>query len=202
MNLNLDVRANKMRIYDLKGKRLFLYQDEIQEMLLIAEDVHLLLRTFVETLIYTGCRISEALNMTRKDIHYHQQKITLKSQNRSGPVFRDVPVPHNYIDTLVAVHSILGGNDNNYEVKKPLWKWTRQHAYELIQELMIRSGVPAGGHRNPKGIRHAYGVNAVLCSVPLPFLKKWMGHSHISTTAIYVTCLQLDEKELVKRMWA
>ena len=175
MNLNLDVRANKMRIYDLKGKRLFLYQDEIQEMLLIAEDVDLLLRTFVETLIYTGCRISEALNLTRKDIHYHQQKITLKSQNRSGQVFRDVPVPHNYIDTLVAVHCILQRNDNKYRVEKPLWKWTRQHAYELIQESMIRSGIPAGGHRNPKGIRHAYGVNAVLCSVPATISEKMDG---------------------------
>ena len=55
---------------------------------------------------------------------------------------------------------------------------------------------------SPKGLRHAYGVHAVLSGVPLPLVQKWLGHADISTTAIYTDVLGPEEREIAARMWS
>ena len=41
----------------------------------------------------------------------------------------------------------------------------------------------------PKGLRHGFGVHAVMCGIPLNLIQKWLGHADIATTAIYTNVL-------------
>ncbi len=194
---------NEMRLYDSEGKRLYLNQEERLQFLAHLKTQRIKYRTFAETLTYTGCRLSEALEISPSRINIDQEEIILRTlKKRKDDVYRSVPVPSELINTLVLafdLRSSLKGKKKNYEV--PLWSWNRKHAYQIIKTLMIDSEIPAGKHRMPKGLRHGFGVNAIVKGVPLSMLQKWMGHSDMKTTAIYAQAIGKEEKAIASRMW-
>jgi integrase/recombinase XerD len=67
---------------------------------------------------------------------------------------------------------------------------------------MIKAGIADGPHRTAKGLRHAFGVNAVTKSIPLNMLCKWMGHADIKTTAIYANAIGQEERSIAQAMWS
>ena len=52
-----------------------------------------------------------------------------------------------------------------------------------------------------KGIRHSFGVSAVMHGIPLSTLRIWMGHAYIETTTIYTRVTGPEELMLAQRMW-
>jgi integrase/recombinase XerD len=38
-------------------------------------------------------------------------------------------------------------------------------------------------------------------NIPLPVVKKWLGHASLETTAIYLDLIGEEERELAKRLW-
>ncbi len=66
---------------------------------------------------------------------------------------------------------------------------------------MIAAGIEDGPHRAPKGLRHAYGIHAILKGVPVTSLRKWMGRAKLETTAIYVDAIGAQQQEIAARMW-
>jgi integrase/recombinase XerD len=59
----------------------------------------------------------------------------------------------------------------------------------------------AGGMASPKGLRHGFGVACLAQKIPLPTVKKWLGHARMETTAIYLDVMGDEERELAKRLW-
>ena len=53
----------------------------------------------------------------------------------------------------------------------------------------------------PRGLRHGFGVAAVIAGVPLPTVAAVLGHADLSTTAIYTTAIGAEARELVARVW-
>ncbi|HHT9118384.1 MAG TPA: tyrosine-type recombinase/integrase, partial [Candidatus Hypogeohydataceae bacterium YC38] len=53
---------------------------------------------------------------------------------------------------------------------------------------------------HPHTFRHSFAVHCVLSGVPLPVLKKWLGHSSISRTMIYCQVLARDTREFYERV--
>jgi len=187
-------------LYDTQGLRLYLTADEREAFLKAAMDSDRPTRTFCRTLHITGMRISEALALTPKRIDFSSRVVvvgTLKKR-RTG-VYRSIPVPEDYLDAMDMVHGLKekkGGRT------KPLWPWSRMTAYRKVVSVMLYAGIEEGPHCSPKGLRHAYGVHAVLNNVPLNTLKKWMGHATIETTAIYAEVVGEEEREMAARMWS
>ena len=66
---------------------------------------------------------------------------------------------------------------------------------------MIEAGLPDAPQRSPKGLRHGFGVHAAVSGVPLNMLQKWLGHAHLSTTAIYAGAVGKEEQDIARRMW-
>ena len=60
---------------------------------------------------------------------------------------------------------------------------------------------PDGAHRTAKGLRHAYGVNAISRKIPLNMLQKWMGHADPKITAIYANAIGEEEANIAAQMW-
>jgi site-specific recombinase XerD len=59
-----------------------------------------------------------------------------------------------------------------------------------------------GLHASPKGLRHGFGIKAVVSNVPLNITQKWLGHAQLSTTAIYTDAIGPEERQIAQRMWA
>jgi len=193
---------SEMTIYDQKGKRLYLDKKEVEEFLVCARKQNTDYQTFAEILVYTGCRISEALNLTAENIKINENEITFNSlKKRKDSVYRDVPVPPSFMATLKVAHQLVKKQKSKKLSNALIWTWTRQHANTIIKSIMKEAGIVEGKHRTPKGLRHAYGVNAIKNDIPLNMLRKWMGHADMKTTAIYANAIGKEEAEIASKMW-
>ena len=181
-------------VFDRQGSRKYLNASERRGYLqAILGEPDALCRAFCLTLFYTGCRISEALNLTVGRIDSGQNSIvfeTLKRRRRG--YFRAVPVP----DTLVALLKKLVGPADPSRV----WKFSRATGYRLVKDYMAKAGV-TGGMASPKGLRHGFAVACLAQKIPLPTVQKWLGHARLETTAIYLEVSGDEERELAKRLW-
>lgn len=199
---------SEIRLFDIEGRRLYLTAEERTAFLDAARQARPVLRTLCETLAFTGCRISEALELTPARFELDSHRVVIRSlkkrkdaQGKPRIVHRAVPVPPDYVDTLQAVHALRQAQKRPQAAKAVLWSWSRQHAWQLVREVMLAADIPHGPHRTAKGLRHGYGVHAISAGVPLNMLQKWMGHADISTTAIYADARGPEEASIAERMW-
>lgn len=191
-----------MHLYDQNGLRKYLTPAERRNFLAAAEAAGEAVHTFCGTLTHTGCRISEGLALTAARVDVEDGVLIFESlKKRRKGIFRAVPVPPAFLETLVQVHDLRAARsaaDRGLNAK--LWTWSRTTAWRRVCAVMDAAGV-SGLHAMPKGLRHGFGINAVTASVPLNMTQKWLGHAHISTTAIYTNAVGPEEKQMAERMW-
>lgn len=196
---------SEIRLFDADGRRLYLSAEERERFLAASRQARPELRSLCDALVFTGARISEALELTPARIDMSGQRIVIRSlKKRHGKIeHRAVPVPPALLDTLQAAHGVRQAqNKGGAKAGARIWTWTRQHAAVLIKGVMLAAAIPEGPHRKAHGLRHAYGVHAIGAGVPLNLLQKWMGHANISTTAIYANALGPEKQAIAERMWA
>jgi integrase/recombinase XerD len=191
-----------MHLYDSRGQRKYLTPAEQREFLQAAEDAPEEVRTFCATLVYTGCRISEALALTADRVDFGDGVLVLESlKKRRRGIFRAVPVPPVLLASLDLVHDLKSARrqaDRGFGVY--LWAWSRTTAWRRVCEIMQAAGI-TGLHATPKGLRHAFGIKATTSKVPLNLTQKWLGHTQLSTTSIYADAVGPEEKQIAERMW-
>jgi integrase/recombinase XerD len=52
------------------------------------------------------------------------------------------------------------------------------------------------------GFSHGFGVTAVSKRIALNMVQKWLGHSQLTTTAIYANAVGEEERSIASRMWS
>ena len=190
-------------LWDERGARLYLTPEERDAFRAVAraqDDTYT--RTFCQLLYYTGCRISEGLELTPQRFDWSEQTVILRTLKKKGKnrhkVFRRVPLPDPFLDELNLVHHLKGSGA--MKATSPLWTFHRQTAWRKVKGVMQRAGIE-GAHANPKGLRHGFGVAHALNKTPLPLLQRWLGHSSSETTAIYMQAVGAEERELASGVW-
>ena len=197
-----------MRLTDIAGNRLYLNAEERAAFLAEARRQPARDRTLCETLHWTGCRPSELIEITPARVDLSGGSIAIRSlkkrQDASGRqkvVFRSVPVPIEFLDTLNTAHGIREAQRSRKKAAKPVWDFGRVRVWQIVKRIMIEAGIPNAPHRSPKGLRHGFGVHATMQGVPLHMLQRWLGHAQLSTTAIYAEAIGREERSLAERMW-
>lgn len=193
--------APEMRLYDDHGHRLYLNQDERGRFCGAVARQPAEVRTFCRMLLYTGCRVSEALALTPASVHISRGLVqirTLKQRNRVK--VRLVPVPPEFIDELAAMFDLIEAQRDPMRSSTPLWPFSRCTAWRRVKEIMCQAGVH-GPQATPKGLRHGFGVHAISVGVQLNMVKRWMGHAKLSTTAIYTDAIGPEEHLIAMQMW-
>ena len=151
--------------------------------------------TLCLTLAHTGCRLSEALALTRSAIESEAGFIafrTLKRRSRAI-IIREVPVPPALIAEIDVVHG--------HAASTRLWTFSRSQAWRHVKDVMRDAGISDGPQASPKGLRHGFGVHAVRSGVPLNLVQRWLGHASMNTTAIYLAVMGDEERSIASRMW-
>jgi len=162
-------------------------------------------RTFCEMLFWTGCRPSEALALTAMHIDVDDAVVVIQSLKKRGDAkgnhFRAIPVPKRFIELLRTVHFVkakqlfrTGGQHQR------LWQMSRSTAWKRVKRVMEEADIH-GVRASAKGLRHTYGVHAVLSNVPETRIKKWLGHNSLATTEIYLDVVAGEDRALAERMW-
>ena len=132
---------------------------------------------------------------------------TLK-QRKNG-VFRAVPLPEHFLNMLNQVHNLKRRQERPREKNQYIWtgiwkgkakQWTRKTAYSRVMEVM--EGARLNGlMATPKGLRHGFAIACLDKNVPLTLVQKWMGHTSITTTAIYANASGEEERNIAARLW-
>ena len=124
---------------------------------------------------------------------------SLKKRRRG--VYRPVPVPPAFLDTLNMVHDIRAAQKRHDRGKGIfLWTYARNTAWRHVGAMMKAAKIN-GPHATPKGLRHGFGIKAVMSGVPLNTLQRLLGHAQLSTTSIYADAMCAEQRQLVERMW-
>ena len=196
---------NTNPLFNAQGQRLYLTEAERTAFLDASADAPRHVRTFCHVLYYTGCRLSEALALTPAAFDYSGNLIVLETlKRRRKGVYRAVPVPASMLDLLHSTHGLKDTirRNRSAEMSARLWPYARNTAWMKIKAVMGTANIAEGVHRTPKGLRHAYAINALNKGVPLNMVSKWMGHASMETTAIYANAVGEEQHEIAARMWA
>jgi integrase len=189
-------------LFNSAGKRLYLTDSEKKKFLAAADSEERQVRTFCYVLAYTGCRISEALQLVGERIDFDAGAIVFESlKKRKRGVYRAVPVPPAVLEMLAMVHG-LRDRKKAAKAHSPalLWEFGRTTAWKNVLEVMKAAGVK-GPQATPKGLRHGFGVTAIQAGIPLNLLQRWLGHAQLTTTAIYANAVGPEERNIAARMW-
>lgn len=188
-------------LYDQTGKRKYLTIDERRAFMDVAASLPPEVYAFCATLAYTGARISEVLALTPDRIDFADGLIIFKClKKRREGVYRAVPVPQVLLDLLDSVHGIRAEQNRPIQPQARLWPWCRTTGWNHIKRAMAEADI-VGVHACPKGFRHGLGVCALQNAVPLNMVRKWLGHSRLSTTAIYGDAVGDEERKIAGRLW-
>lgn len=195
--------TEKLDLFTAEGQRKYLTPEERQAFIEAARaHPSREARTFCLTLAYTGCRISEALALDFKRVDLKAGQLIFRTlKKRDGRVHhRAVPVPPDYLDGLDLVHGIRAVKKRGRKTGDLLWPWARNTGWRRVGEVLRAAGID-GAHASPKGLRHGFGVHALMKEIPLPLLQRWMGHADLETTAIYLQVVGNEEASFAGRLW-
>lgn len=181
-------------LYSRDGERLYLNQSERQKFIEVAKTQSLPIRLFCLTLVYTGCRLTEAVKLTKQDIQISEGIISIRSlKKRDIHHVREIPVPKSFVQSFKPLIDQLVDHDRIWQIASITgWRW--------VKSVMLEAGI-SGAKATTKGLRHTFGTHAVLNSISLNLVQRWLGHADISTTAIYAQISGIEERQLAKRMW-
>lgn len=175
----------------VQGYRKYLTADERQRFVVALSDFTQVERLFCQTLLYTGCRLSEALAIKHHHFLTAEQCVLIRSlKKRQSVVHRRVPLP-----TCILHELAQAGLRSD-----TLFCFGRTTAWMMIKQVMLTADI-SGPQASPRGLRHTFGVHAIQQGVPLNLVQRWLGHARMETTAIYADFIGLEEIEMARRMW-
>jgi integrase/recombinase XerD len=190
------------QLLDNQGRRKYFTPEERRMFLAASIEAPREVRSLCAVLLYTGCRISEALALTVRDIDLSEKVVSIKclKKKNGSVIYRKVPVPPELLDTLDMVHGLRQLRQKR-KFNERLWTWSRMHAWRKVHAVIQAAGIEEGPHASPKGLRHGFGIAAVDKGIALNMLQKWLGHAQMSTTAIYADATGEEERNIASRMW-
>lgn len=138
----------RMRLYNEKAHRLYLNADERRRFEVAARDATDSMAALALTLLYTGCRISEALELSREVIQVDPGVITFRTLKRRSASYREVPVPDELAAQLLALATRPPHPESDKIFVHLLCPLRRITAYRWIKLLMADAGIH-GAHACP-----------------------------------------------------
>jgi site-specific recombinase XerD len=117
---------------------------------------------------------------------------------REGGRFRAVPIPLDLLTEIEHVHHVREAQNDPARATLRIWKWCRTTAWHHVKACMEEASI-SGRSATPKGLRHGFAVAVLQSGIPINLLKKWLGHSRLSTTEIYADAVGAEEQAIANR---
>ena len=164
----------------------FLNQSEIETLLSqpdTSTEIGLRDRAILELMYASGLRVSEAVNLTMKEVDLDLGILTTTGK---GSKTRRVPVGSSAVEWLKSYLAVRRKKEN-LEVQNlfvtPLGRpINRQIIYNFIREYAEKCGFQGV---SPHTLRHSFATHLIQNSADIRSVQQMLGHSDISTTQIY-----------------
>ena len=176
--------SSEMRLYSATGERLYLDAGERAAFLSALDAEAPANHMYGHVLHYTGCRPTEALQLTVGRVLVSEQALVLRSLKKCK------------IDRRGQERRPGANRD------APLWAMSRSTVWRLIKRVMAWTNIQ-GRQATGKGLRHGFGVAMVTAGRPLPIhvLSQLMGHASTKVTEIYLQIVGEEQRRLVMEAW-
>ena len=189
------MQDHSMTLYTKNGQRKYLNQIERLSFLAEAKNQPIEVKLFCELLFYTGARIAEIHNLTFQNVDLGNGTVIIESlKKRRRGVYREIPIPDFLLEDIDFFAQKMQLNP-----RQPLWSFSLRTASRIIKKVMTLAQIH-GIRCSAKSLRHGFAVHAVTIA-PLTMVKKWLGHSKLETTEIYLNIVGEEEREIMRRVW-
>ena len=131
-----------------------------------------------------GLRVSEALDLEVRDLSLDTATPTLRVRSGKGGKTRLVPVHpelHSALSSALAYGDISQGRLIEAH-PTTAWRWVKTAVKRAEGLGAIAPGKRVGTHT----LRHSYARHLLMNGIPINYLSRWLGHSSIQTTLIYL----------------
>ena len=131
-----------------------------------------------------GLRVSEALALEVADLSLDVELPTLRVRSGKGRKARVVPVHPELgaaFQTALAYGNVSEGRIIDAH-RTTAWRWV-QKAHAKAEQL---EAIPPGREVGTHTFRHSYARHLLMNGIPINYLSRWLGHSSIQTTLIYL----------------
>lgn len=157
-------------------------------------------RLFVQAFLWTGARVSEILSISPDSCQLEGAIVAVRTLKRRRFIVREIPVPRRFMRELDRSFGLRAKQRNARLASVPIWRFHRVTGWRLIKSVMAVAGI-TGVRASPRGLRHSFGVGAIAAGIPLNIVQRLLGHSSMTTTAIYTEATGPDERAIVARFW-
>jgi len=157
-------------------------------------EVHKGYFALVITLLRTGGRIDEVLQLKARDFSLENNTVRLKTLKRRGETYRVIPM-HPELRSVILEYFLNSHIDPRSDEK--VFKMTRQGVDKYFKKMQSSLNFRIHAHK----FRHTLAVKAIMSGVPLNVLQRWLGHASVFTTSIYTEITGIDTRgfmEMVK----
>lgn len=208
--------VQEMRLFSPRGERLYLNEAERSLfMAAVRKDTNRNAIIFCTLLHYTGARPTELRELTVDRVHPDNNEIVLRSikkrkKDRKGNIklahYRTIPIPALVMDSITIALDIRAKQKSNQlsllfpSPKNPKMPVDAKTVYVWVKTNMNNAGLK-GANATSKGLRHGFAIQAVSAGVPLTKIQKWLGHTSLSTTEIYLDASGAEEHAMIDSMW-
>lgn len=173
-----------MRSTGYNTKKLPKYIDKVKvdELIETALDNRYRDALIIKTLFRTGLRVSELINIEKRDI----KQDALIVRDGKGNKDRAVTIDNDLRMDLIQRADGLNKHDKLFDM-------TRQNVFRIVKKYAKQVGDIE--HITPHTLRHSYAVYCLKSGCRLTSVARWLGHSDINTTRIYLELTGSDLKE-------
>ena len=142
---------------------------------------------------HSGARLNEVLSIDdNTDIDFRNSEVKLITLKQKKKTFRIVPLPANIISEVATF--IAQFPDTKGTVFKGLKDSNfRKKFYELSQKAGLPKDIS-----HPHILRHTRAIDLLKAGVPVTVVQDLLGHSSLTTTAIYLRISAQEAKWILK----
>jgi integrase/recombinase XerD len=174
--------------------------DEVHQILEAAQPVHN--QVYFTTVYSCGLRLHEGLHLEIGDIDNKQ--MMLHVHRGKGAKDRVVPLPEKtllllrqYWKTHRNPRFLFPATGQNHQqasaASSPMSRTSVQGAFFKAR---LKAGINKRGI-SLHSLRHSYATHLLEAGVPLPTIQRYLGHSHIETTMIYLHLTPEGQREAI-----
>ena len=143
-------------------------------------------RLFLDLILQTGLRISEALRITPRDLTWLDQQPVLLIRRGKGGKPRQVAVP-----ARLASELLFYQREHRLSLHDRCFPITRQRAWQIIKKAAQAADITKNVY--PHLFRHSYALEFLKQTGHPQALMTLLGHSTPSMTLRYLRLLQVED---------
>jgi site-specific recombinase XerD len=146
---------------------------------------------FVSMLVYTGCRLGEALELTKADLDPKERVVKIRQKKKRTEFIRLVPVPAGIFWDIMERYV--------WRVEDKLFEISERQARNIVYKFSLRY---LRKKIRPHAIRHSYALAVLEKTKNIEVVRRLLGHSSYNTLKFYLDYTQKDLEDYIREVFS